>query len=187
MGQESLRESSKDSSKESLSNQQTEGQSNVAGSGDLPAHTEIAKNQAEKGDSAAIPSSPRNPVSVPSSPRSEIQELKSQIEELRATVEVSRHSDIVDSEVVTMLVKQGYSVDSLRQSKPYLFKSQGQAIQGQAIQSPQSPQYQAPLEQPKRIIAPTKSPTSSDKSDSTRMTNFVNTLASMITGTQIKQ
>lgn len=182
MGQESLRESSKDSSKESLSNQQTEGQSNVAGSGDLPAHTEIAKNQAEKGDSAAIPSSPRNPVSVPSSPRSEIQELKSQIEELRATVEVSRHSDIVDSEVVTMLVKQGYSVDSLRQSKPYLFKSQGQAIQ-----SPQSPQFQAPLEQPKRIIAPTKSPTSSDKSDSTRMTNFVNTLASMITGTQIKQ
>lgn len=184
MGQESLRESSKDSSKESLSNQQTEGQSNVAGSGDLPAHTEIAKNQAEKGDSVAIPSSPRNPVSVPSSPRSEIQELKSQIEELRATVEVSRHSDIVDSEVVTMLVKQGYSVDSLRQSKPYLFKSQGQAIQGQAIQSPQ---FQAPLEQPKRIIAPTKSPTSSDKSDSTRMTNFVNTLASMITGTQIKQ
>lgn len=185
MGQESFRESSKDSSKESLSNQQTEGQSNVAGSGDLPAHTEIAKNQAEKGDSVAIPSSPRNPVSVPSSPRSEIQELKSQIEELRATVEVSRHSDIVDSEVVTMLVKQGYSVDSLRQSKPYLFKSQGQAIQ--SPQSPQSPQFQAPLEQPKRIIAPTKSPTSSDKSDSTRMTNFVNTLASMITGTQIKQ
>lgn len=101
----------------------------------------------------------------------EVAELRSQIEELRAIVEISRHNDILDNEVVSMLVKQGHSVDELRKSKPYLFKSQSTQT----------------LEQPRRIIAPTKlpQPESRDKS-AERMTNFVNTLASMITGTQPK-
>lgn len=159
-----------ENNQETLNNQQSEGQVQHSESGDLSAMTEPVANVSEKGDSHVINNSPRN----------EIQELKSQIEELRATVEVSRHHDIVDTEIVTMLVKQGHTVESLRQSKPYLFKS----AQSQAQSQPQ-----APLEQPKRIIAPTKSPVSGDKSadQSNRMTNFVNTLASMITGTQIKQ
>lgn len=148
---------------------QNEGQIQHSEPADLSEAAEPVVSDNVKGEQHVINNSPR---------KNEIQELKSQIADLRATVEVSRHHDIVDTEIVTMLVKQGHTVESLRQSKPYLFKSQAQ---------PQS-QPQAPLEQPKRIIAPTKSPVgnSNDKS-SERMTSFVNTLASMITGTQIKQ
>ena len=77
--------------------------------------------------------------------------------------------NVVDMEVCADLLMKGYSLEQLKQSKPYLF------AQAPAQASPQV-QNLGVVKQPMKVIAETQSP----KSGTASSEGFVKTLADML-------
>lgn len=93
-------------------------------------------------------------------------ELKSKFERLEMIIKLDKHKDIKDVEIVADLISKGWDLNTLRESKPYLFESvkdsPEEVIRGNTV---------------KRVIAESKSPKSVND-EVTYNDKFVNALIS---------
>lgn len=109
---------------------------------------------------------PSKPAKVTHSDR--IAELENKIARMEAIYQL-QGQNVVDMEVCADLLMKGYSLEQLKQSKPYLF------AQAPAQASPQV-QNLGVVKQPMKVIAETQSP----KSGTASSEGFVKTLADML-------
>lgn len=94
-----------------------------------------------------------------------IAELESKIAKMEAIYQL-QGQNVVDMEVCTDLLLKGYTIEQLKQSKPYLFGQSGVAVQGV-------------VRQPPKVVAETQTPKSQVPS-SISSEGFVKTLANML-------
>lgn len=94
-----------------------------------------------------------------------IAELESKIAKMEAIYQL-QGQNVVDMEVCTDLLLKGYTLDQLKQSKPYLFGQTSQPNQGV-------------VRQPPKVVAETQAPKSPIQS-SVSSDGFVKTLANML-------
>ena len=96
-----------------------------------------------------------------------IAELESKIAKMEALYQL-QGQNVVDMEVCTDLLLKGYTLDQLKQSKPYLFaQSQTQPSTGT-------------VRQPPKVFAETQTPKSAQNSGSVSSDGFIKTLANML-------
>lgn len=119
------------------------------------------------------PSQQEQPAQQPSKPAKvthsdRIAELENKIARMEAIYQL-QGQNVVDMEVCADLLMKGYSLEQLKQSKPYLF------AQAPAQASPQV-QNLGVVKQPMKVIAETQSP----KSGTASSEGFVKTLADML-------
>lgn len=94
-----------------------------------------------------------------------IAELESKIAKMEAIYQL-QGQNVVDMEVCTDLLLKGYTIEQLKQSKPYLFGQSGVASQGV-------------VRQPPKVVAETQTPKSQAPSG-VSSEGFVKTLANML-------
>lgn len=94
-----------------------------------------------------------------------IAELESKIAKMEAIYQL-QGQNVVDMEVCTDLLLKGYTIEQLKQSKPYLFGQSGVAVQGV-------------VRQPPKVVAETQTPKSQVPSGISSE-GFVKTLANML-------
>ena len=94
-----------------------------------------------------------------------IAELESKIAKMEAIYQL-QGQNVVDMEVCTDLLLKGYTLEQLKQSKPYLFGQTSQPNQGV-------------VRQPPKVVAETQAPKSPIQS-SVSSDGFVKTLANML-------
>lgn len=94
-----------------------------------------------------------------------IAELESKIAKMEAIYQL-QGQNVVDMEVCTDLLLKGYTIEQLKQSKPYLFGQNGVASQGV-------------VRQPPKVVAETQTPKSQVPSGISSE-GFVKTLANML-------
>ena len=98
-----------------------------------------------------------------------IAELESKIAKMEALYQLQGQS-VVDMEVCTDLLLKGYTLDQLKQSKPYLFgQSQSQAQPSTGT-----------VRQPPKVFAETQTPKSAQNLGSVSSDGFIKTLANML-------
>ena len=102
-----------------------------------------------------------------------IAELESKIAKMEALYQL-QGQNVVDMEVCTDLLLKGYTLDQLKQSKPYLF-GQSQA-QAQAQAQPST----GTVRQPPKVFAETQTPKSAQNLGSVSSDGFIKTLANML-------
>ena len=100
-----------------------------------------------------------------------IAELESKIAKMEALYQL-QGQNVVDMEVCTDLLLKGYTLDQLKQSKPYLF---GQS-QAQAQAQPST----GTVRQPPKVFAETQTPKSAQNLGSVSSDGFIKTLANML-------
>ena len=98
-----------------------------------------------------------------------IAELESKIAKMEALYQL-QGQNVVDMEVCTDLLLKGYTLDQLKQSKPYLF------VQAQ----PQTQPSTGTVRQPPKVFAETQTPKSAQNSGSVSSDGFIKTLANML-------
>ena len=96
-----------------------------------------------------------------------IAELESKIAKMEALYQL-QGQNVVDMEVCTDLLLKGYTLDQLKQSKPYLF------VQAQSQPSTGT------VRQPPKVFAETQTPKSAQNSGSVSSDGFIKTLANML-------
>ena len=96
-----------------------------------------------------------------------IAELESKIAKMEALYQL-QGQNVVDMEVCTDLLLKGYTLDQLKQSKPYLF------VQAQTQPSTGT------VRQPPKVFAETQTPKSAQNSGSVSSDGFIKTLANML-------
>ena len=96
-----------------------------------------------------------------------IAELESKIAKMEALYQL-QGQNVVDMEVCTDLLLKGYTLDQLKQSKPYLF------VQAQTQPSTET------VRQPPKVFAETQTPKSAQNSGSVSSDGFIKTLANML-------
>lgn len=96
-----------------------------------------------------------------------IAELESKIAKMEALYQL-QGQNVVDMEVCTDLLLKGYTLDQLKQSKPYLF------VQSQAQPSTGT------VRQPPKVFAETQTPKSAQNLGSVSSDGFIKTLANML-------
>ena len=98
-----------------------------------------------------------------------IAELESKIAKMEALYQL-QGQNVVDMEVCTDLLLKGYTLDQLKQSKPYLF--------GQS--QPQAQPSTGTVRQPPKVFAETQTPKSAQNMGSVSSDGFIKTLANML-------
>lgn len=98
-----------------------------------------------------------------------IAELESKIAKMEALYQL-QGQNVVDMEVCTDLLLKGYTLDQLKQSKPYLF----------AQAQPQTQPSTGTVRQPPKVFAETQTPKSAQNSSSVSSDGFIKTLANML-------
>ena len=98
-----------------------------------------------------------------------IAELESKIAKMEALYQL-QGQNVVDMEVCTDLLLKGYTLDQLKQSKPYLF----------AQAQPQTQPSTGTVRQPPKVFAETQTPKSAQNSSSVSSDSFIKTLANML-------
>ena len=98
-----------------------------------------------------------------------IAELESKIAKMEALYQL-QGQNVVDMEVCTDLLLKGYTLDQLKQSKPYLF----------AQAQPQTQPSTGTVRQPPKVFAETQTPKSAQNSGSVSSDGFIKTLANML-------
>ncbi len=98
-----------------------------------------------------------------------IAELESKIAKMEALYQL-QGQNVVDMEVCTDLLLKGYTLDQLKQSKPYLF----------AQAQPQTQPSTGTVRQPPKVFAETQTPKSAQNSGSGSSDGFIKTLANML-------
>ena len=98
-----------------------------------------------------------------------IAELESKIAKMEALYQL-QGQNVVDMEVCTDLLLKGYTLDQLKQSKPYLFG------QSQAQAQPST----GTVRQPPKVFAETQTPKSAQNLGSVSSDGFIKTLANML-------
>ena len=98
-----------------------------------------------------------------------IAELESKIAKMEALYQL-QGQNVVDMEVCTDLLLKGYTLDQLKQSKPYLF------AQAQTQTQPST----GTVRQPPKVFAETQTPKSAQNSGSVSSDGFIKTLANML-------
>lgn len=96
-----------------------------------------------------------------------IAELENKLARMEAIYSLNGQN-VVDVEVCADLLMKGYTIDQLKQSKPYLFNQPQAQVQSAGV-----------VKQPPRVIAETQAPKSVSGSVSSE--GFVKQLASMLT------
>ena len=98
-----------------------------------------------------------------------IAELESKIAKMEALYQL-QGQNVVDMEVCTDLLLKGYTLEQLKQSKPYLFTQ----VQSQAQPSTGT------VRQPPKVFAETQTPKSAQNLGSVSSDGFIKTLANML-------
>ena len=98
-----------------------------------------------------------------------IAELESKIAKMEALYQL-QGQNVVDMEVCTDLLLKGYTLDQLKQSKPYLFGQSQSQIQTST----------GTVRQPPKVFAETQTPKSAQNSGSVSSDGFIKTLANML-------
>ena len=98
-----------------------------------------------------------------------IAELESKIAKMEALYQL-QGQNVVDMEVCTDLLLKGYTLDQLKQSKPYLF------AQAQSQTQPST----GTVRQPPKVFAETQTPKSAQNLSSVSSDSFIKTLANML-------
>lgn len=98
-----------------------------------------------------------------------IAELESKIAKMEALYQL-QGQNVVDMEVCTDLLLKGYTLDQLKQSKPYLF----------AQAQPQTQPSTGTVRQPPKVFAETQTPKSAQNLSSVSSDGFIKTLANML-------
>ena len=98
-----------------------------------------------------------------------IAELESKIAKMEALYQL-QGQNVVDMEVCTDLLLKGYTLNQLKQSKPYLF----------AQVQPQTQPSTGTVRQPPKVFAETQTPKSAQNSGSVSSDGFIKTLANML-------
>jgi hypothetical protein len=93
-----------------------------------------------------------------------IAELESKIARMEAIYQL-QGQNVVDMEVCTDLLLKGYTIDQLKQSKPYLFQN---SVVSQGV-----------IRQPPKVVSETQAPKTT-ASNSVSSDGFVKTLANML-------
>ena len=93
-----------------------------------------------------------------------IAELESKIARMEAIYQL-QGQNVVDMEVCTDLLLKGYTIDQLKQSKPYLFQN---SVVSQGV-----------IRQPPKVVSETQAPKAT-ASNSVSSDGFVKTLANML-------
>lgn len=106
----------------------------------------------------------QEPVSVKKTHNDRIAELESKIAKMEALYQL-QGQNVVDMEVCTDLLLKGYTLEQLKQSKPYLFGQNAVASQGV-------------VKQPPKVVTETQTPKTIPSSVSSE--GFVKTLANML-------
>lgn len=112
---------------------------------------------------------PKQETKVEASPKrshnDRIAELESKIARMEAIYQL-QGQNVVDMEVCTDLLLKGYTIDQLKQSKPYLFNQSSVAVQGV-------------VRQPPKVVAETQTP-KAPASNTVSSDGFVKSLANML-------
>ena len=131
---------------------------------------QTAPQAAEQEQSTTQATEPKQEVKAePSLKRSHndrIAELESKIARMEAIYQL-QGQNVVDMEVCTDLLLKGYTIDQLKQSKPYLFNQSSVAVQGV-------------VRQPPKVVAETQTP-KAPASNTVSSDGFVKSLADMLT------
>ena len=104
------------------------------------------------------------PESSRKSHNDRIAELESKIARMEAIYQL-QGQNVVDMEVCTDLLLKGYTIDQLKQSKPYLFQN---SVVSQGV-----------IRQPPKVVSETQAPKAT-ASNSVSSDGFVKTLANML-------
>ena len=98
-----------------------------------------------------------------------IAELESKIAKMEALYQL-QGQNVVDMEVCTDLLLKGYTLDQLKQNKPYLFGQSQSQIQTST----------GTVRQPPKVFAETQTPKSAQNMGSVSSDGFIKTLANML-------
>lgn len=122
---------------------------------------------AQASASAEVPNVVEQPKVAKRTQGDRIAELENKLARMEAIYSLNGQN-VVDVEVCADLLMKGYTIDQLKQSKPYLFNQPQAQVQSAGV-----------VKQPPRVIAETQAPKSVSGSVSSE--GFVKQLASMLT------